>query len=295
MIQNNKIVASAAEREATRLEWLADSLIKIDTAKSKVVLASITPEQRALINNLTAKYQTEVANAANDVLWGRLLDSELAFYEKAIPNPELLQIHVSKLLYQYLERTRTAMDPADFKRYLAKIGSPALQASVVAYQKHLLDVTKTDYAYAESLKNTDHLKESKDADSIFKALLEPYKGKVIYLDFWGTWCQPCREEMKFAGAVKDALKGKDVVFMYLANNSPEHSWKNIIKEMGLTSENTIHYRLAAEQQSLIERRLAIKGFPTYLLIDKEGNIVNSTPPRPSQRDELVTAVNALLK
>ena len=42
--------------------------------------------------------------------------------------------------------------------------------------------------------------------------LAPHKGKVIYIDVWGSWCGPCREEMKHASAIKESLKGKDVVF-----------------------------------------------------------------------------------
>jgi len=295
LISSNQIQASAAEKEAAILEWKADSLALVDSLGAAAFAKTISADQRSLTSKLKSKHQNEMNSAATDLLWERVLGKELEFYEKTVSDPDILKPQISKLLYQYLERTRKPMDAQEFQKYTTKINSPALEASVVAYQKHLIKLPKMDFAYAASLKNTSHLKESKDADSIFKSLIAPYKGKVIYLDVWGTWCQPCREEMKFANAAKDALKGKDVVFMYLANNSPEESWKNIIKEMNLTSENTVHYRLPDLQQSLIERRLSVKGFPTFMLIDKEGNIVNTAAPRPSEKDKLVSSVSDLLK
>src|SRR5690606_9066962 len=84
--------------------------------------------------------------------------------------------------------------------------------------------------YLASLKNTDHLKEAKDAEALFKELVSPYNGKVIYMDFWGTWCGPCRTQMPYVSELKKELEDKDVIFMYLANRSPEKAWLNFIKE-----------------------------------------------------------------
>ena len=82
--------------------------------------------------------------------------------------------------------------------------------------------------------------------------------------------------------------------MYFANNSPEASWKNIIKENHLSGENAVHYRLPDAQQSMLERRLSIRAFPTYILMDKEGNVVNMSAPRPEQKGELVKEITKLL-
>ena len=60
--------------------------------------------------------------------------------------------------------------------------------------------------------------------------------------------------------------------MYLANRSNDTSWKNVIKEYNLTGPNCVHYNLPKEQQHAVERFLNLQGFPTYKLIDKQGNI-----------------------
>lgn len=65
---------------------------------------------------------------------------------------------------------------------------------------------------------------------------------------------------------------RNIVYLYLANRSPEESWKNTIKEYDLTGENSVHYNLPAAQQRAVEEFLKVKSFPTYKLIDKHGNI-----------------------
>lgn len=84
--------------------------------------------------------------------------------------------------------------------------------------------------------NTDHLSAIKDADSLWSAMLAPYRGKVILLDFWGTWYGPCNEMIRRLAPLKHDFKDQEVVFMYFACNSPEESWKNVIREFDLSGK-----------------------------------------------------------
>jgi hypothetical protein len=79
--------------------------------------------------------------------------------------------------------------------------------------------------------------------------------------------------------------------MYFANNSPEKSWENVIKSYSLTGENVVQYRLPNQQQGMLERRFGIRSYHTYMLIDKDGNIVDTKPPRPSQGKMTVNYLN----
>ena len=103
-------------------------------------------------------------------------------------------------------------------------------------------------------------------------LIEPYRGKFVYLDIWGAWCEPCLAALKESHVLKDALKDHDIVYLYLANETSDEEWKNVIKAYNLTGDNIVHYNLPAEQQRAIEEFLQVEYFPAYKLFDKEGKL-----------------------
>lgn len=69
------------------------------------------------------------------------------------------------------------------------------------------------------------------------------------------------------------------VYLYLANGSPEEGWMNVIKEYEVLGDNVVHYNLPQDQQAAVEHFIGISGYPTYKLIDGDGNIldVNADP------------------
>lgn len=74
-----------------------------------------------------------------------------------------------------------------------------------------------------------------DGEQLFRKIIEPYKGKVIYLDIWGTWSQSCKDMMQHAGNIRIYFR-KGVPFTF-AIILTDKLWKNIIKEYGLTSKS----------------------------------------------------------
>ncbi len=295
LINNGSIPASDEEKKAVQLSWQIDSIGETDSVRAKKLAKSLTLSLAKLKADLGVKYQSMITDAATEILWSNMLEADFTIHRKLIPDEDIRNSYNVQAIMNYLESTRRPFEGGKLEAVLSEVKSPAFQTSIRDYQSFLLKKTSTDFAYAASLKNTDHLKSSKDADSLFKALLAPYKGKVVYVDFWGTWCGPCRDEMKYVAKAKEALKGKDVIFMYFANSSPEITWKNMIKEMDLTGENVVHYRLPEAQQSMLERRLSVNSFPTYMLVDKAGNISTTKAPRPSNPDELASKVDELLR
>jgi thiol-disulfide isomerase/thioredoxin len=212
-----------------------------------------------------------------------------------MPKGDLKEIYFAQNFLGALESNNVPFPDDVFQEALLRIKNPIFRETIIKKQNYLKQLSKVDMEYVESLKRTDHLKDAKNADSLLAALTQPYKGKVIYVDFWGTWCTPCIAEMPYVKSIKDGFEGKDVIFMYFANNSGESSWKNVINQHQLTGPNVVHYRLPPAQQSSIETRLSIKSFPTYMLIDKEGNISTMKAPRPSDQEKLIATINDMLK
>lgn len=175
-------------------------------------------------------------------------------------------------LHENLERTHAPLT----EPYLTIANSlklPAARNAILNVHNHYKEIQeKAEKAVKECIRPDSDVEGLTDGKAILDKIVEPYRGKIIYMDIWGTWCSPCKKKLKESHNVKKALKDYDIVYLYLANHSPEESWKNIIAEYGLTDTNCVHYRLPDEQQKAVEKYVRLTGYPTYRLIDKKGNL-----------------------
>lgn len=290
MVLNGEIKLSELELK------IYDRFLELTSEQTETEVEADTVEIQSFFTNqfptLLTPYEKQLSSRASEVLF---VKNKISFHDSLLTAGTLRDIFNTRAIVSHLEHSSTMISEKGLETYLNSIDGPFFKQYAVKENLKLAGLQEVDFRYAENLKNTDHLAESKNADSLIAEILAPHKGKVVYIDFWGTWCGPCIEQMKSVPAVKEALKGKDVVFIYFANNSPETAWSNFIKNNQLEGENVIHYRLANVQQSLIETRLGVKAFPTYMLIDKKGNFANIAAPSPSEKDKLVSEIDALLE
>jgi thiol-disulfide isomerase/thioredoxin len=132
--------------------------------------------------------------------------------------------------------------------------------------------------------------EKTEGDELFDAMLKKFKGKVVYVDFWATWCGPCKSGIKRVAPLKEEMKNEDVVFLYVTNQtSPTGTW-----EKAITNIKGEHYRVSADEWNYLSEKFKISGIPHYTLVDRKGQVVKPKL-RPISNDRLKGILKAELE
>lgn len=108
--------------------------------------------------------------------------------------------------------------------------------------------------------------------------LSDFKGKVIYIDLWATWCGPCIHESPYFEKLAKEYEGKEVVFLPISTDTTVKPWLNYLKAH---KKDLVQYH--SNDEALVTD-WAILYIPRFILIDKDFKIVNAYAPRPSEKE-----------
>ena len=275
-----------------------------DIAKGKVTFVEKSGSWCGNLTNTTRSYKPlyekyhdygfEIITFVNELKYDRWLN----WIEKEkYPWTTVIELESNDTLYEHM-LFETYKFPAN---YLVNEEGVIVAESLSAEVLNELLMQKFEPEnYQEYLKNKWILPEStyildkENEIKSIKELTDILQGKPIYIDCWATWCAPCFEEFKHNDELKSYLSSEDIEMVYINfdDNIDEAKWLNSIRNNKLTG-----YHIRANESLM--RDLAKNGFnnrlPTYMIIDEQGEVVESNAFRPSDKEKLYEQFKNLLK
>ncbi len=134
---------------------------------------------------------------------------------------------------------------------------------------------KADRMYQHYLDTRDFtykLPQTK-ATQILQKITNQFKGKYVFLDFWSTFCGPCRANIENTESAREELrKNPEVAFVFITNDyeSPEKLYNEYVEKH---LKNDYTFRLPRADYELLREQFQFSGIPHYETLDKQGNVI----------------------
>ncbi|NVK53167.1 MAG: TlpA family protein disulfide reductase [Flavobacteriaceae bacterium] len=132
---------------------------------------------------------------------------------------------------------------------------------------------------ANHKKNNVYLLNSKNNELTLAKLISNYKGKLVYVDFWASWCAPCIAEMPMSKILQKEYNKKGVVFIYISTDKDKEAWKNASKNLKIKDQ--FSFLATNYPKSDFYKDLKLNSIPRYLVFDRNGKLIHENAPRPS--------------
>ncbi len=179
------------------------------------------------------------------------------------------------LLTRQLATLREEFSRQDFLTYYTKL-------TKIASDPLLLDRIRAEYALefdpARLNAKALILQDASGKRTDLSALLATLKGQVVYVDFWASWCAPCRTSLPASRELRQTLKGQPVTFVYLSIDESMGKWDKAAQQENLKSYAHSYLTLNQATSAFI-RQQKVSSIPRYMIFDKKGQLVYTNAPR----------------
>ncbi len=105
--------------------------------------------------------------------------------------------------------------------------------------------------------------------SEFEQAMSQHKGKVVYVDFWASWCVPCRKSFPWMNAMQ--TKNQDQGFVVLSINLDAE--KRLAKEF--LQQTPANFAIIYDAKGKLARQFKVKGMPSSYLFDRQGKLISA--------------------
>lgn len=169
--------------------------------------------------------------------------------------------------------------------YMMGGGDEYLDETVAMFEKinKNPEIQKKNKELAAKFKTVGPGREAPDFELIDadgnKKMLSDLRGKVLYIDVWATWCGPCLQELPPLAKLWEKYKDNpNIEFVSISVDESVDEWK-----AKLETDKPLwkSYRVEGGLNGLMKKLYYISGIPRFMLIDKDGKIINVNAPRPS--------------
>ena len=195
------------------------------------------------------------------------------------------------LLYNYLKLIANNFSIKDFEKYFTQFKKKTSDTFLVADIKarYLTDLSIMKRSASDTLYLIDGIKSNYTLGEI----INKNRNKLIYIDFWASWCAPCRAAMPSSALLRNKYRNADIIFIYLSIDDDFGLWKKANTAEGLNQYGNSFFVLN-KQNSVFLQKIKLTTIPRYLIFDKMGKLIHQNAPDP-QSKELMILISDLIQ
>ncbi len=160
-----------------------------------------------------------------------------------------------------------------YEKYLVDCKSPEMVVKTSGLHADYLEVMNQTLSENVNFISTD---QQRPMD-----VLSQFENKVVYLDFWASWCSPCLKGIPYTKELAEHYKNSNLVVLYIGNSDQKANLINAIKKHNIEGNHII---LNEEETKIWRNEFEITGIPTYVMINKSGKVYDKNAPDPKTKE-----------